>query len=87
MNVITNESLEVLDVVKTYEMKNLEETNFKTVLLERIKKNLEEFKMNILETELKEKIEIVQKIWNEARKILKEMNESDWVIMSKTYWN
>ena len=81
MNVITNESLEVLDVVKTYEMKNLEETNFKTVLLERIKKNLEEFKMNILETELKEKI------WNEARKILKEMNESDWIIMSKTYWN
>ena len=77
MNVITNESLEALDVVKTYEMKNLEERNFKTVVLERIKKNLEEFKMNVLETELKEKIEIVQKIWNEARKILKEMNESD----------
>ena len=77
MNVITNESLEVLDVVKTYEMKNLEEINFKTVVLERIKKNLEEFKMNVLETELEEKIEIVQKIWNEARKILKEMNESD----------
>ena len=62
MNVITNESLEVLDVVKTYEMKNLEEINFKTVVLERIKKNLEEFKMNVLETELKGKIEIVQKI-------------------------
>ena len=77
MNVITNESLKVLNVVKTYEMKNLEEINFKTVVLERIKKNLEEFKMNVLETELKEKIEIVQKIWNEARKILKEMNESD----------
>ena len=77
MNVITNESLKVLNVVKTYEMKNLEEIDFKTVVLERIKKNLEEFKMNVLETELKEKIEIVQKIWNEARKILKEMNESD----------
>ena len=62
MNVITNESLKVLNVVKTYEMKNLEEINFKTVVLERIKKNLEEFKMNVLETELKEKIEIVQKI-------------------------
>ena len=62
MNVITNESLEALDVVKTYEMKNLEERNFKTVVLERIKKNLEEFKMIVLETELKEKIEIVQKI-------------------------
>ena len=62
MNVITNESLKVLNVVKTYEMKNLEEIDFKTVVLERIKKNLEEFKMNVLETELKEKIEIVQKI-------------------------
>ena len=42
-------------------MKNLEEMNFKIVMLERIKNNLEEFKINILETELKEKIELLQK--------------------------
>ena len=61
INMITNESLEDLDVIRTHEMKTLEEINFKIVMLERIKNNLEEFEMNnILETELKERIEILQ---------------------------
>ena len=38
INMITNESLEDLDVVRTHETKNLEEINFKTVMLKRIKK-------------------------------------------------
>ena len=46
-------------------------------MLERIKTNLKEFKMNVLETELKEQIEILPKKRNEARKILKEWNESE----------
>ena len=58
---ITNESLEELCVVRKQEMKNLEEINFKIVMLETRKNKLEEFEMNILETELKEKIEILQK--------------------------
>ena len=45
-------------------------------MLEWIKNNLEEFKMNVLETELKEKNEILQNKRTEARKILKEVNES-----------
>ena len=57
----TNESLEELYVVRKQEMKNLEEINFKIVMLETRKNKLEEFEMNILETELKEKIEILQK--------------------------
>ena len=57
----TNESLEELYVVTKQEMKNLEEINFKIVMLETRKNKLEEFEMNILETELKEKIEILQK--------------------------
>ena len=58
---ITSESLEDFDVIRTHEMKTLEEINFKIVMLERIKNNLEEFEMNdILETELKERIEILQ---------------------------
>ena len=58
---ITNESLEDFDVIRTHEMKTLEEINFKIVMLERIKNNLEEFEMNdILETELKERIGILQ---------------------------
>ena len=40
-NVITNESLEDLDAVRIYEMKNLEEINLKIVMLERTKNNLE----------------------------------------------
>ena len=44
-------------------------------MLEWIKNNLEEFKMNVLETELKEN-EILQNKRTEARKILKEVNES-----------
>ena len=58
---ITNESLEELYVVRKQEMKNLEEINFKIVMLETRKNKLEEFEMNILETELKEKTEILQK--------------------------
>ena len=47
-------------------------------MLERIKNNLEEFEMNnILETELNEKIKILQKKRNKTRKILKEVNESE----------
>ena len=57
----TNELLEELYVVRKQEMKNLEEINFKIVMLETRKNKLEEFEMNILETELKEKIEILQK--------------------------
>ena len=57
----TNESLEELYVVRKQEMKNLEEINVKIVMLETRKNKLEEFEMNILETELKEKIEILQK--------------------------
>ena len=40
-NVITNESLEDLDAVRTHEMKNLEDINLKIVMLERTKNNLE----------------------------------------------
>ena len=66
---ITKESLEDLDVIRTHEMKTLEEINFKIVMLEGIKKNLEEFEMNnILETELKERIEILQEERDEVRK-------------------
>ena len=61
INMKTNESLEELYVVRKQEMKNLEEINFKIVMLETRKNKLEEFEMNILETELKEKIEILQK--------------------------
>ena len=69
INMITNESLEDLDVIRTHEMKTLEEINFKIVILEGIKKNLEEFEMNnILETELKERIEILQEERDEVRK-------------------
>ena len=72
INMITNESLEDLDVIRTHEMKTLEEINFKLVMLEGIKKNLEEFEMNnILETELKGRIEILQEEKDEVRKILK----------------
>ena len=46
-------------------------------MLERIKNNLKEFKMNVLEKELKGKIEILPNKRNEARKILKEVNESE----------
>ena len=47
-------------------------------MLERIKNNLDEFEMNnILETELNEKIKILQKKRNKTRKILKEVNESE----------
>ena len=66
---ITKESLEDLDVIRTHEMKTLEEINFKIVMLEGIKKNLEEFEMNnILETELKERTEILQEERDEVRK-------------------
>ena len=77
INMISNKSLEQLDVVRTSEMKNLEEINFKIVIIERKKNNLKEFKMNVLDTELKEKIETLQKKRNEARKILKEVNQSE----------
>ena len=40
-DVITNESLEDLDTVRTHEMKNLEDINLKIVMLERTKNNLE----------------------------------------------
>ena len=40
-DVITNESLEDLDAVRTHEMKNLEDINLKIVMLERTKNNLE----------------------------------------------
>ena len=47
-------------------------------MLERIKNNLEEFELNnILETELKEKMKILQQKRNKARKTLKEVNESE----------
>ena len=47
-------------------------------MLERIKNNLKEFELNnILETELKEKMKILQQKRNKARKILKEVNESE----------
>lgn len=67
---ITNESLEDLDVVDTYEMKNLKEINFEIVMLERTKNNLEEFEINnILEKKLKERIKILKEKRNEVRKI------------------
>lgn len=67
---ITNESLEDLDVVGTYEMKNLKEINFEIVMLERTKNNLEEFEINnILEKKLKERIKILKEKRNEVRKI------------------
>ena len=67
---ITNESLEDLDVVGTYEMKNLKEINFDIVMLERTKNNLEEFEINnILEKKLKERIKILKEKRNEVRKI------------------
>ena len=62
-NVITNESLEDLDAVRIYEMKNLEEINLKIVMLERTKNNLEWFETNVKETELKENIEIDWRRW------------------------
>ena len=74
---ITSESLEDLDVVRTHEMKNLEEINFEIVMLERIKDKLEEFEMNLLETEIKERIKILQKKRNQVRKIFQEVNESE----------
>ena len=40
-DVITNESLEDLDTVRTHEMENLEDINLKIVMLERTKNNLE----------------------------------------------
>lgn len=70
INMITNESLEDLDVVGTYEMKNLKEINFEIVMLERTKNNLEEFEINnILEKKLKERIKILKEKRNEVRKI------------------
>ena len=67
---ITNESMEDLDVVGTYEMKNLKEINFEIVMLERTKNNLEEFEINnILEKKLKERIKILKEKRNEVRKI------------------
>ena len=39
----TSELLEDLDVVKTHEMKHLEEINFEIVMLERIKNSLAGF--------------------------------------------
>ena len=51
----TNELLEDLDFVKTHEMKHLEEMHFEIVMLERIKNSLD-FEMNVLKTELKEKM-------------------------------
>lgn len=67
---ITNESLEDLDVVGTYELKNLKEINFEIVMLERTKNNLEEFEINnILEKKLKERIKILKEKRNEVRKI------------------
>ena len=47
MNMITNVSLKNLGVVRTCEIKSLEETNFKRVTLQRIKENLGEFGMNV----------------------------------------
>ena len=47
MNMITNVSLKNLGVVRTCEIKSLEETNFKIVTLQRIKENLCEFVMNV----------------------------------------
>ena len=72
----TNELLEDLDVVKTHEMKHLEEINFEIVMLERIKNSLD-FEMNVLKTELKEKTEILEKKMNVAENLLKEVNESE----------
>ena len=70
INMIKNESLEDLDVVGTYEMKNLKEINFEIVMLERTKNNLEEFEINnILEKKLKERIKILKEKRNEVRKI------------------
>ena len=70
INMITNESLEDLDVVGTYDMKNLKEINFEIVMLERTKNNLEEFEINnILEKKLKERIKILKEKRNEVRKI------------------
>ena len=59
MNMITNVSLKNLGVVRTCEIKSLEEINFKIVTLQRIKENLGEFGMNVRETELEEKNEIL----------------------------
>ena len=47
MNMITNVSLKNLGVVRTREMKGLEEINFKIAMLQRIKENLEEVGMNV----------------------------------------
>ena len=47
MNMITNVSLKNLGVVRTREMKSLEEINFKIAMLQRIKENLEEVGMNV----------------------------------------
>ena len=44
---ITNVSLKNLGVVRTREMKGLEEINFKIAMLQRIKENLEEVGMNV----------------------------------------
>ena len=44
---ITNVSLKNLGVVRTREMKSLEEINFKIAMLQRIKENLEEVGMNV----------------------------------------
>ena len=47
MNMITNVSLKNLGVVRTGEMKSLEEISFKIAMLQRIKENLEEVGMNV----------------------------------------
>ena len=44
---ITNVSLKNLGVVRTREMKGLEEINFKIAMLQRIKEKLEEVGMNV----------------------------------------
>ena len=44
---ITNVSLKNLGVVRTREMKGLEEISFKIAMLQRIKENLEEVGMNV----------------------------------------
>ena len=44
---ITNVSLKNLGVVRTGEMKSLEEISFKIAMLQRIKENLEEVGMNV----------------------------------------
>ena len=72
----TNELLEDLDVVKTHEMKHLEEINFEIVMLERIKNSLAGFWNKCIKNRIKRKDWNIKKENECSRKLIK---RSEWI--------